>query len=74
MIVLAIAVVITLVLAIVFLIAVVIGIRQTDRMDLALRPRTHLEARTRRLTGLYVRKGGVEPQAVPAARRDRVAP
>jgi hypothetical protein len=70
----AVAVVITFVLAIVFLIAIVIGIRQAHPTDLALRPRTHLEARTRRVVGLYVRKGAVEPPAGTAAERDRVAP
>jgi len=54
-------------------IAVVVGVRQAHPTDLALPPRTYLEALTRRILGLSVRRDGHEPQAGSTTGSHRVA-
>lgn len=75
MIVLAALVISTLAFAILLsiVIAVAVGIHQAHPTDLALQRRTHLEALTRRILGLNVRRGGPVPQADSAAGWDRAA-
>lgn len=73
MIVLAIAIAVTFVLVIGFLVAIVIGIHLAHRTDLAVQRHTRLDAMTRAVLGLHVHRGGSATKAASAVRRERVA-